>query len=220
MSNIIKNSLILTTGIAIGGAAGYFVTKKALQAKYELEVDEQIRDVKEYYRLLRKDLPIEELEVRDEKETVNEKLVQALKTEPTYSEMIVEYAGDDEPEESEEPMIEEPEDEERDPSKPYIISIEEYMQDRPNYDKNTLTYFEEDDVTCDERESVIPDAENVIGTEALTRFGDKSKNENAVYVRNEELEADFEILLDKRSYSEVVLGFKEEKEVRRMREDD
>jgi hypothetical protein len=212
LNNAIKNALLLTSGLAIGGVAGYFATKKMLEVKFENELSEQISEVKEYYKLLRKE---DEFSTPETVPTVNyEKIIKEYSQETDEEETDV-----DEPESVEEVEYTE-EVEERNTDLPYIISVEEFMLDRPNYDKNTVTYFDVDDVLCDEREQVIPDVENMVGNEAFTKFGEKSGDTKVVYVRNEKLEMDFEIILDTRSYSEVVLGFKDDEEVRRMREDD
>lgn len=210
MKNALKSALLLTTGVAIGGGAGYFVTKKILEQRFEADLNEQIAEVKEYYKLLRKDGEYSQL-VKPAEELVEL---------PKYEDVISEYSGEEETEEEETVMVEPESDEERNPDEPYVISVDEYMNDHEEYDKNTVTYFEADDVLVDEREQVIPDVEQTVGTDSLTKFGHMSNDNKVVYVRNERLEADFEILLDTRSYSETVLGIREEKEIRRMRGED
>lgn len=210
MNNAIKNVLLLTGGVAIGGGAGYLITKKMLEARFEADLNEQIAEVKEYYKLLRKEGEYSQL-IKPTEESV---------IQPKYEDVISEYSGE-ESEEEEAVMVEpDSDEEERDPNEPYVISVDEYMNDRENYDKNTVTYFEVDDVLVDEREQVIPDVENTVGIDSLTKFGHNSNDKNVVYVRNERIEADFEVLLDTRSYSETVLGIREDKELRRMRGED
>jgi len=209
MNNAIKSTLLLTSGLVIGGGAGFFVTKKMLEQRFEADLNLQIAEVKDYYKLLRKEGEYAQL-IKPE-----EKLVE----QPKYEEIISEYSGEDEVE-NEEAIVVEPYEEERNADEPYVISIDEYMNDREDYDKNTVSYFEIDDVLCDDREQVIPDIEATVGTDALTKFGVKSNDNKVVYVRNERLAADFEILLDTRSYSETVMGIREDKEVMRMRGED
>lgn len=210
MKNALKNALLLTTGIAVGGGAGYLVTKKMLEQRFEADLNEQIAEVKEYYKLLRKEGEYSQLV----------KPAEELAELPKYEDVISEYSGEEEDEEEEAVVVESESNEERNTDEPYVISVDEYMNDREEYDKNTVTYFEVDDVLVDEREQVIPDVDNTVGTDCLTKFGHKSNDNKVVYVRNERLEADFEILLDTRSYSETVLGIREEKEIRRMRGED
>lgn len=112
----------------------------------------------------------------------------------------------------------------REPHKPYLITEEEYMTTEEDWDKLTMMYYEEDDSLADDREQLVSDIESVIGDEALDHFGYGTNQKNAVYVRNPRISTDFEILRDKRSYQEVVIGIPQEKTkkspVRRMREGD
>lgn len=107
--------------------------------------------------------------------------------------------------------------------RPYVISVDEFMNDNPEYDKTTITYFEGDDTLCDEREEIVPDVEGVITTDALAHFGNMSNDRNVVYVRNDRISTDFEIIRDKRNWHEVVAGFTQKSAKsgpRKMREDD
>lgn len=219
MNQTARSILFLTTGIAIGGAAGYVVTNKLLKDKYELELQIQIQDVKDYYKIIRK-----------------EGEYSSPETVPVDYENVLEGLEYIEPEESvieEDEWVEEETTEEdevvesihkqnydRNRNEPYVISVKEFMEDRDEYDKITITYFEDDDVLCDEREEVIPNVEATVGSNALTSFGELSEDSKIVYVRNERTSTDFEVVRDTRSYAEVVLGFKEDKGVRKMRGDD
>lgn len=103
---------------------------------------------------------------------------------------------------------------------PYVISVDEFMDDHPEFEKQTLTYFEGDDTLCDSRDEVIPDIEDVVGNDALTMFGQWSKDSDIVYVRNERIASDFEVAYDERTYIEAIAGFKYRKVHERMKEDD
>lgn len=112
----------------------------------------------------------------------------------------------------------------RNPDKPYIITVDEYMSDELHRDdKLTLTFFEEDDTLIDEREQVMQDVEQMVGLENLHHFGLGSRDRNMLYIRNEKMHCDIEIIRDTRSYTEVVLGVKPVKastRTLRMRDDD
>ena len=108
------------------------------------------------------------------------------------------------------------------PTVPYIISVDEFFQDEEDYEKLTITYFKKDDTLVDERNSPIADVEGTAGLKFAENFGSKSNDANIVYIRNRRLSADFEIVLDKSSFTETILGIKDEdtkKPVKRMRED-
>lgn len=95
---------------------------------------------------------------------------------------------------------------------PYVISEEEFLD--PNvfieFDRNTLIYYEDDDVLATDRDEVVHNVEELIGSDALTNFGYMSSNKDTVFVRNIKLGANFEIVREEGSYQELVLGLPEE----------
>lgn len=84
----------------------------------------------------------------------------------------------------------------------YVISPEAF-DEYENYDVHTLTYYS-DGVLTDEQDNPIDDIDEVVGLESLETFG--MYETDAIYVRNDRLKTDYEILLDMRPYSEVVGG--------------
>jgi len=105
--------------------------------------------------------------------------------------------------------------EKRGTDEPYIITMEEYMEDEAAYDKLTITYYEKDDVLADERDKPIPDVDGLIGSGTLNKFGHGSDSMNSVYVRNERISSDFEVVKDERSFTEVIYGVVERPEKQR-----
>jgi hypothetical protein len=95
----------------------------------------------------------------------------------------------------------------RSPLRPYVIHRDE-RDDREAYDDVTYTYYEADDVVCNERDEVMDENERkeVIGEENLDRFGHGSGDGNIVYVRNDKLEMDMEIIRSPNSYAQEVHG--------------
>lgn len=94
----------------------------------------------------------------------------------------------------------------RNNGRPYILSQEEFMQgDFEQRSQTTLTYYEGDHVLADEREQPIDNINRVVGEENL-KFGHASGDANIVYIRNEYLDVDFEVLRSTGSYSQEVLG--------------
>lgn len=99
---------------------------------------------------------------------------------------------------------------------PYIISPETYEAYEtalsydgeeisvPVYDKLCLIYYDKDGVLVGENTGEIMNPEETIGAEALRRFGEYA--EDTVYVRNERLGADYEVVREHASYSET-MGF-------------
>lgn len=104
----------------------------------------------------------------------------------------------------------------RSPDTPYVIHIDE-RSDFPDYDEATLTYYEADDVLCNERDEIVdPDARDaLIGERSLNRFGHGSGDPSIVWVRNDRLELQYEIVKSPNSYAEEVHGFQHHSNDRR-----
>ena len=106
----------------------------------------------------------------------------------------------------------------RRPDRPYILEHDEFYESE--YQAVTLTWYEGDEVLADEKDEHIPDIDKVVGEDNLLRFGAGSRDPNIIYVRNEKLEVDFEIVKNDGSYMEQVHGFIQHDDrptIRRMR---
>jgi lipoate-protein ligase A len=92
-------------------------------------------------------------------------------------------------------------------AEPYTITVEEYLEAEKDFSQTTLTYYDGDGVLASEGDQVFTAEEKVliIGRTTLEKFGEKSDDDNVVYIRNEKLQREFEIVRDLRKYSEVVL---------------
>lgn len=278
-----KNIIITAVASAVGGAAvgsaiTYRVVHKKAEKKAQAFADEQIQNVKDTYKLLRKEPPydnpvtavkayndrLDELQylssnaeeaaiiaaneaaeeaVEEAKEAVDE-LVETIDEveEGHIGEFLV---TDEEAEAAQNPVVRNIFDEARrrsaqieaelgpdqfdalktrDAQAPFRISTDEFMDDENNFSKITITYFEGDDVLVDERESVIPDIDGVIGRETLQHFGEDSDSKDTVFVRNERLQTDFEVVRETGTYTQMVLGVRDFKDsrpkIRKMRDDD
>lgn len=111
----------------------------------------------------------------------------------------------------------------RDPKKPYIIHINEFMgRDSNGFDKIPVNYYTEDDTLTDERNRPIPDVERLVGDDNLNHFGKFSMDRNLLYVRNErpDVMSDFEIRRHELSYADAILGVTSRDPIPKMREDD
>jgi hypothetical protein len=96
----------------------------------------------------------------------------------------------------------------RSPLKPYVVHVDERDAEAA-YESVTYTYYEADDVLCNERDEVIagPERDNLVGEMNLDKFGHGSNDANIVYIRNDSLEMDMEIVRSPNSYAEEVHGF-------------
>lgn len=84
--------------------------------------------------------------------------------------------------------------------KPYTISPDEFGENE-DYQKISLTYYA-DQVLTDDLDMPLEDVEEMVGFESLDKFGEYE--DDSVYVRNDRLKCDYEILRDLQEYSEVI----------------
>ena len=75
----------------------------------------------------------------------------------------------------------------------------------------TLSIIQRDGVLADENDEVIEDVEDAVGIDSLNHFGEYE--DDSVFVRNDARKCDYEILLDQRTYSEVVEDMPHQMEV-------
>lgn len=95
----------------------------------------------------------------------------------------------------------------RSPTAPYVIHYDE-RHEFEGYSEMTLTYYEADDVLCNERDEVIgpEDRNQLVGEKSLLLFGHGSNDAAIVFVRNDKLELVFEIVQSPNSYAMEVHG--------------
>lgn len=84
-------------------------------------------------------------------------------------------------------------------SAPYVISPAEFGG-VDGYDIQTLKYYESDDTLTDDDDNVVD--EDLVGSGALSSFG--QYEDDTVYVRNERLKRDYEILREYGRYTDVL----------------
>jgi hypothetical protein len=171
-----KNVLIFIVGAAVGSV----ITWKLLESKYEQRVQNEVNELRDFYKN-RYHGP----ENPDDSENA-EPTSEAPAT--TYDAMVANYTGNDATETTE------PSD------KPYIIS-DDIFGEIDGYEIISLTLYS-DGHLADDDDRLIEDIENTVGNDAI-RYFDKYE-EDSVYVRNDRLKTDFEILLSQRSYLDVV----------------
>lgn len=94
---------------------------------------------------------------------------------------------------------------------PYIITVEEYMAGDLGYEQVTLTWYEPDQTIADEADDIVDDVDTKIGLHHMERFGQGSKDKNTVYIRNEKLSIDYEVVRSRQSLREA-LGLDDEED--------
>ena len=185
----------LIAGAAAGFAGGYFFAKN----KYQEKADKEIADVKKLYES--HFAPKEENNENNsastnevEKASVNNDSI----SYGTYTDYAGKYAGETTNNELP-PQILKGKSKKSMASKkpPYIIS-DLQLGELEDYRVVTLMYYS-DKVLADEDGNIIKNFNEVVGPDALNNFTEH----DAVYVRDDNLKIDYEILLDERLYSEV-----------------
>lgn len=107
--------------------------------------------------------------------------------------------------------------------KPYLISVEEFHSTETEWDKSSISYYEDDDTLTDENDMPVSDIEYLIGEKHLDFFGIRSGDPNQVFIRNPQISTDYEVTRNLGSYTEIVLGVvrgADKLGVRKMRDGD
>lgn len=194
--NKIKYVLVFVVGAAIGSAATY----KIIKDKCEQRANEEIASVKERFlnnqkhltsclehanNALKKSAGIEigvKTNENDEIETYENIVDESDYKVRNFNDRL---KGEVNPVDKE---------------KPYVIPPEEFGE-IDEYEQISLTYYEDGYLT-DDQDELIEDVEGIVGEESLSHFGEYE--DDSVFVRNDRLQCDYEILRDERSLKEVM----------------
>lgn len=171
-----NNNVIKLIAFTAGMAVGSTITWMLLKTKYEQIAQEEIDSVKEMLASTKNNTVFE-----DEKPDIS-----------VYTERLKElnYASDDEEKgESTQMSIDDP----------YVIPPEEF-DTLDDYNTCSLTYYA-DGVLTDEYDEIVDDIDYIVGKDSLNHFGEFE--DDSVFVRNDSLKCDYEILKDLRTYSEI-----------------
>lgn len=195
----INRRVIDVIAFAAGAVIGSAVTWTILERKFEQRIQEEIETVKEAFtEMNRTDEQTEETESEDEEEETSEGYHQVNWDEledldEESDEELEEYAELTNLYSSEKGGAEKVE-----VKKPYVISP--YDFDENGFRTMELTYYE-DGVLEDENHEIVTDIDDLLGEGSLNTFGEYE--EDSVFVRNEKLGIDFQILRDPRTYEEA-----------------
>lgn len=225
--------LVGLSGLLIGAAGGYFFCQRKMETKYNQIVEDEIAEMREHYQ--NKMVALENTTTKEDFEDLEEIVrdkgysvapPMAVTPPPAVMEAAEEILVTPEIPVTEEPpqveaqtrnIFEEAqvvddwdyykERAKRTPMRPYVIHYDE--REEIPYEESTLTYYEADDVLCNELDEVIadPDRERIIGEANLEKFGHGSNDPSVVYIRNDTLEAQYEVVRSPNSYAEEVHGF-------------
>lgn len=176
-----NKTILSSIGMFVAGAAiGSLVTWKLVKTKYERIAQEEIDSVKEVFskreeKSSEKDIDEDDSETESLEDIIDES---CYKTESTDKEEKKEMNNSD---------------------RPYVITPEEFGDS--DYAIISLTYYTDGTVT-NEKNKIVANVDELIGLDSLNHFGEYE--DDSVFVRNDALQIDFEILKDWRDYSEVM----------------
>ena len=194
MNNSVKGTLLFIAGAAIGSAATWHVLKTA----YERIANDEIESVRESYR--RK---MEEERGNSSDDDSEEPSTITADTADEYVKVkqnagYTDYTGYSRPTNIEKGKVPE---KMKTEDLPYVITPEEFG-DLDDYAQVSLTYFK-DGVLADEGTAdIVDDVDATVGESSLSTFG--MYEADSVFVRNDRLKSDYEILADERMYDEYV----------------
>lgn len=211
---ILASSMSLVAGAALGTA----IAMKKLEQKYIAISEKEIADAKAFYSRQYKRADFETPEraaatlIEEEMpDIILENAVEALNkyqghSSTTNDPKLVKVSNNIFTDAIPEEFDYEAELERRDPERPYLITIQEFMDNEFEHTQDTVTYYSGDQVLADSQDEHIP-LLLTIGSESITRFGDGSGNPNIVYIRDCNKGIDYEVVRSMGKYSEEVSGF-------------
>lgn len=189
--------LYFAGGLLFGGFTGFASAKYLLKEKYRRKSDEDIASVKETYRKVLSEMKADEpVEAAEEKRAepvvlsaarVNADRAREKGDVSQYMHYAKMYGG-------EEKQIGK--------TSPTIITPEEFGE-KEGYEQVSLTWYA-DEVLADMDDHRLDDAEieQKVGHDAMEHFGEYEND--SVFIRNDELKCDYEILMDHRKYADVL----------------
>ena len=208
MNKTVMGIISFAAGAAIGSVATWMLVKN----KYEQIAQEEIEEVREVYmNAIRKTEEVDD--EHEESAPVNEApKVAELKS---YNDVVkgsgyINYGNITEAEveemvkEKTKEIVEECNDilkktEDKVNNKPYVIHPDEFGDE---YNVVTLVCYNDKVVTTYDTGEVLTDeeVEKLVGLDSLSRFGEYE--EDSVFVRNDSIKVDYEILRDEENYSD------------------
>lgn len=175
MNSILSKALIFTAGAAIGSVVTWVLVKD----KYEKRAAEEINEIRKFYFSKKEEENITETETEEDDEEDDSEIIEGFE-QPTLFESRYFYErkeGDE--------MVE-----------PYVISPDEF--DEVGYKTESLYLYNDGVLAYVLSGEIVEDIDALVGEDSLNHFGEYE--EDSVFVRNENLRTDFEILRADENY--------------------
>ena len=185
--------------IIAGGAgfgAGYFFCKKRIFEMYTV-VEEEIEPlVVETIGPKEKNEEADSKDIKDEPKAETKSIDAKEEFKNLYQKAFTDYAGL-----GRDPRKGPKNDEEvEDFRPPYLITEDDYSRGNRHYDKIILNYFEDGVFVDDRTDEPDPGIEKILSLNIKEMFGRGSDDADAVYIRNERLNADYYIIRKHQTY--------------------
>ena len=192
------NLAMFLSGVTVGAAGAWLYLKK----RYERLAQEEIDSVKAVFSE-RKSSPMKN--DYDEEEQEHQHMADIAKLKPDLVDYAAKlqtmgytnYAEHSKKTNKEEKKGKPMED------KPYVISPDEFGN-RDEYTQISLIYYAGDEVLADEEDEAVDDVDDVVGADFADHFGEYE--DDSVFIRNDRMKCDYEILRDNRSFADVYEG--------------
>ena len=94
----------------------------------------------------------------------------------------------------------------RSPDRPYVIHEDEFKE--KDYTPVSLTFYEGDDVLCDDANMPVDNKDQLAGDDNLAKFGHGSNSPYVVFIRNDTLSLDMEIVRVSGRFVDEIQGLK------------
>lgn len=186
MSKAITGVVGFIFGATIGSAATWYLVKD----RYEKIAQDEIEEVRNFYRGKNDEDDTDDKHEADPADVNDYKKKVSNLNYSVYSQ--AEKTKNDISEVKKEPK--------KYTDGPYVISPEEFGE-FDSYEQIELKYLA-DHILVDDDYEPIEDVDAIVGFESLNHFGDYE--DDSVFVRNDKLKCDYEILLDQRKSSDLL----------------
>lgn len=218
-----KAALPIVLAFALGGFAGYIITKKLLAEKYEEDMQIEAEDLRAYYRnkyednskILNKNITKPDLRTLvkpyitsiDDIDTFDSKYFKTDEEE-AQAEMDEDLTLAEQEEANEDLQNETDQN-----GEPFLINYAEFCKPSDVYDKVDLYHYRADDILCDGKDTIIHDPEEILGWDWLNEM----QKQTTIFVRNPKLAIDYEIHSLGLSFSDEVTSRLETDKERKYR---
>jgi hypothetical protein len=218
-----RSFAIAASSMCIGFGIGHIVAYRRLVAQFEQRLEKETAGMREFYQTAKKPYSTPQeaaaalIQESDADESDDNNTAKTIADKVAYHKIVKTHYESD-PDDSQEALAVEAEIGVVKEIKhhnlfiedPHIISQEEFMQNDSSYIQSTLTYYRGDGVLTDDRENIIEELDDTVGSSNMEKFGQNSSDPNVLHIRNGRLQMEFEVCLSDNSYRREVLGIEDQ----------